>query len=532
MPERRLTLVHNARIHTCEPDRPAAQWFTMLGTKIQRVGSGPPPDAPGKIDCEGKTIVPGFVDAHAHFFQTGMDKLFVDLSGCTTVREMTDRLLAARTGKRAWLFGHSYAEDELSDVDFVTREHLDLVFPDQPVWVNRVDYHSAVVNSVALRRLDIPLGTHGFLMDAGVPNGILRSEAYFFGKVRVSRQYPIETKDRAVRTAAEACLARGITAVHALEGGNIFGEEGASTLLRRMNQIPLDITMFLQEKNAYLTARLGFEHLGGCILIDGSIGSYTAALDEPYENAPTQRGRLYEKPREFNNFVEEAHSLGVQLAFHAIGPRAIGMVLDAYERALHRSPRYDHRHRIEHFELATDDQLKRALDLGVVLSMQPSFEHFWGGPKGMYASRLGERWRRTNRIRTALDMGLRVAGGSDTNVTPADPLLGIHAAVNHPNPEQRVSVDEALRMMTLDAAYAGHNEKRHGSLAAGKEASFVVLDRDLFDVPEAEIKDVGVLETWRLGRQVYRHGVGTLRPPDGFDDSDDEAEPTPRRGEN
>ncbi len=512
MSDRKLTLFVGANVHTLDDTLPAATWFTVLGDRFQRVGAGPPPATPNTVDLSGRTVVPGFIDAHAHFFQTGLDKLFVDLGGCTTVAGIHERLRAAAGGPRTWLFAHSYEEDALTDVDAMESPHLDDAFPERPVWVNRVDYHSAVVNTAALRRLEIPAGTPGLLAREGAPTGVLRSEAYFHAKARIARLYPVETKDRAVKTAAQTCIERGITSVHALEGGRIFGEEGVAALLRRMKGLPLDLTLFLQEKNAYFTTRLGFEHLGGCILVDGSIGSYTAALDEDYLGQPGHRGVLYEKPREFGAFVEEAHTAGVQLAFHAIGPRAIELVLDAYDRALQRFPRHDHRHRIEHFELATDDQLARARDLGVVVSMQPAFEHFWGGERGMYASRLGEGWRRTNRLRDIRERGLVIAGGSDANVTPPDPLLGIHAAVNHPNPEQRVSARDALRMFTADAAYAGHNEKRHGSISAGKEASFVVLGADPLGVPPDAIARVAVLETWFQGRCVHRAATSPEAP--------------------
>jgi len=512
MAEKRQVLVHNANVHTVDEIQPHVTWFTVLGDRIQRAGLGPPPqNIPLRLDLGGRTVVPGFVDAHAHFFQTGIDKLFIDLLDTHTVAELGRRLTAGSVGgKRTWLIGHSFEEDELTDVKRLTRAHLDELFPDRPVWVNRIDYHAAVVNSVALRRLDVPLGTHGLLQDRGQPNGILRSEAYFHAKARVAQAYPIEIKERAVKTAADACIARGITAVHALEGGRIFGDAGVPMLLKRLHLLPLHVTLFLQEKNVYFTTRLGFEHLGGCILLDGSIGSYTAALNADYEGHPGQRGVLYEKQREFTSFVEEAHEAGVQLAFHAIGPRAIDMVLSAYDRALTRFPRYDHRHRIEHFELATDEQIARARDLGLVISMQPSFEQYWGGPDGMYASRLGERWRSTNRLRTILDRGILIAGGSDTNVTPPDPLLGIHGAVNHPNEEQRVSVEQALRMFTIDAAYSGFNENRHGSISPGKQADFVVLGADPFQVPAATLREIQVLQTWYRGRAVYRN-------PDGAD---------------
>ncbi len=233
-------------------------------------------------------------------------------------------------------------------------------------------------------------------------------------------------------------------------------------------------------------------------------GSYTAALDQDYQDAKGVRGHIYEKQREFFAFVEGAHDAGVQLSFHAIGPRAIQLVLDAYESALRKYPRYDHRHRIEHFELATDVQIHRARDLGVVASMQPNFEYFWGGPEKMYQKRLGDGWTSTNRFADILKHGLTIAGGSDTNVTPPDPILGIHAAVNHPNEDQKISVDAALRMMTINAAYAGFNETKMGTISPGKNAAFTVLDKDLFTVNPSEIKNIKVVETWFSGRCVYR----------------------------
>lgn len=504
MSERRPVLFHNACIHTVDDRRPRASWFVVLGDRFQQVGEGTPPPAHREVDLGGRCVVPGFVDAHAHFFQTGIDALMIDLSGARSLDEVADRLITnAPAGTRSWVFAQGFEEDALHEARPITRHDLDAIFMNRPVWVNRIDYHSAVANTAALRRLEIPHGTQGLLVDGGgQPTGILRAEAYFHAKTMVSRLYSLDMKERAIKAAVQACVPRGVTAVHALEGGRVFGDEGVQVVLKKMDSVPLDVTLFLQEKNVYLTDKLGFQHLGGCILIDGSIGSYTAALDEDYEGLRGQRGLLYEKPRKFHAFVEEAHVAGAQLAFHAIGPRAIQLVLDAYERALHRYPRWDHRHRIEHFELATDDQIRQAADLGLVVGMQPAFEHYWGGPEGMYATRLGERWRRTNRFATILDAGLTIAGGSDTNVTPSDPLLGIHAAVNHPNPEQRVTPEQALRMMTLDAAWAGFNENRHGSISPGKEASFAVLDADPLSVPRERIKDVRVLETWYRGRKV------------------------------
>ncbi len=500
-----ITVFENAEVLTVGRRRRRATWFSVTNGKFGEVGEGPAPAAKQRVDLQGRCVVPGFVDSHIHFFQTGLDLLFTNLSGCTTLEEVFARLDNDARGKRSWVFAHSFEEDALTDVTRLTAADLDARFPDRPVWVNRIDYHSAVANTAALRRLEVPPGTRGLMSDNGAPNGILRSDAYMHAKTRIARLYPVWVREKAVKEAVRACVRRGITAVHALEGGPLFGDEGVHVLLSKMENVPIDVTLFLQQKNVYFTQKMGFDHLGGCILIDGSIGSYTAALDDGGYPAGGD-GQLYENLRTIGPFISTAHAAGAQLAFHAIGPRAIDVVLDAYSKALLQKPRYDHRHRIEHFELATDAQIERAADLGVVVAMQPSFEHFWGGPDGMYASRLGERWRNTNRLRTILDAGVVVAGGSDANVTPPDPLLGMHAAVNHPNPDQRVTAEEALRMMTLDAAVAAFNDDRHGSIEAGKEASFAVLDQDPTAVDASAIKDIRVLETWAQGKQVHLAG--------------------------
>ncbi len=499
-------LFHGGKVHTVDAFRPSATWFTTVGRRFQQVGSGELPRASRRVDLKGQTVVPGFVDAHIHFFQTGIDALHIDVSGVRSLKELQEVLRdMAPKGQRTWVFANSFEEDNLQDIELLNRHHLDEAFAERPVWVNRVDYHSAVVNTLALKRLEIPPGTHGMLKGPdGKPDGILRASAYIYSKARVSRYYSIEIKDKAVKAAVQACLPKGITAVHALEGGDVFGDEGVHAVLRKMNTIPLDLSLFLQEKDIFLTNRLGFEHLGGCILVDGSIGSYTAALNENYEGFDNLRGILYERWRALSSFVSKAHRAGVQLAFHAIGPRAIQMVLDAYAKAMRKTPRYDHRHRIEHFELATDEQIRQAAELGVIASMQPAFEWYWGGPAGMYAARLGERWRNTNRFRSMLDAGVVIAGGSDANVTPPDPLLGMHAAVNHANHHERIDPARALRMMTLDSAYAAFTEKRQGSITPGKEASFVVLEEDPMTIDSSRLKDIRVMETWIKGKPVWR----------------------------
>jgi len=228
--------------------------------------------------------------------------------------------------------------------------------------------------------------------------------------------------------------------------------------------------------------------------VDGSIGSRTAAISVPYADDPNDannRGELYLSRDFLYDFAREAADNDMQLALHAIGDRAVKLVLDAYAQVGDKAG--DLRFRVEHAEIIDDKDIYRAADMGVILSMQPAFEYFWGGVGRMYQSRLGERYLVTNRLRPITDAGVTVAGGSDSNITPLDPLLGIHSAVNHPIPENAVDLETAIKMFTTDAAYACHQEGDKGRIAPGYRANLTILEENLFTVEPERIKDVKVV---------------------------------------
>ena len=226
----------------------------------------------------------------------------------------------------------------------------------------------------------------------------------------------------------------------------------------------------------------GLERIGGCLLADGSYGEHTTALKEPYFDDPATRGDLYFNDRELDDFVGRAHRAGLQISLHAIGDRAIEQVLSAYERALKKWPREDHRHRIEHFSLPTRAQIEKAAELGVAVAMQPNFaalppDHQPGAFRVAGYKQLGpERISRRHPYRWILDAGVLVAGGSGTR-TP-DPLEGIRAVAAHPEEERRLTTYEALSLFTVNAARIGFQEKEKGTLEPGKAADLVVLNRN------------------------------------------------------
>jgi predicted amidohydrolase YtcJ len=266
--------------------------------------------------------------------------------------------------------------------------------------------------------------------------------------------------------------------------------------------VPVDIVVYYQTTDVDAALALGLPRIGGCILVDGGHEARTAAFLEPYADNPDNYGILYFSQEALDGFVWRAHSHGLQVAMHAIGDAAIEQALNAYEKALKRLPRADHRHRIEHFEFPTPGQVRRAAALNIALGVQPAFNHYW--PHEHYIGSLGaERAARADPMRSLMEAGLKLGGGSDAPVTPLDPLLGIYAAVVYSRPEERLSIDQALRLFTRDAAWLSFDEKRKGSLEEGKQADMVVLSQNPLELPPSGLRDIQVVMTIHRGQIVY-----------------------------
>ncbi|MDW7650543.1 MAG: amidohydrolase [Bacillota bacterium] len=459
------------------------------------------------IDLKGRTVLPGLIDNHCHFMQTGYAANDIDLQGKNTVADIKETIaIASRFFPPGSIIrGFGYDDYQFPDGVPPSRWDLDAAAPDHLVWLNRIDLHSSVANSRFLNNLEIPLDTAGLEIDEqGVVTGRLRSEADRIAREFSSRLIGPETRGVALREAVRQALRTGVTTVCAMEGGDDSQDMDADFLLYNQGQLPLRVEVFYQTRDIAKVVGLGLRRIGGCILVDGSFGSRTAALLEPYADDPENYGYLYFDQHELDDFVEQVHMAGLQLSMHVIGDRAIELMLNSLEKVITKYPRPDHRHRIEHFELPTREHIERARKLGLVLSVQPAFEYFWGGAENMYGERLGpERVLRTNPLRTMLKRGLLIAGGSDSAVTPLDIILAIHAAVNHPNKNESVEIFEAVRMFTLDGAKALFREKELGSITPGKLADMVVLAEDPCAITARTLKSMNVDMTIVGGKIVY-----------------------------
>jgi predicted amidohydrolase YtcJ len=504
-------VLRNANVITMNPQQPRARALAVHAGNIVAVGSWrdvvPHAEGVSVLDLAGKTVVPGMIDTHTHFLWTALSLAALDVSGANdhVALQAIVRQAVAETTPGEAIIGMGFTEYALDTQEFSPIiDALDVVAPENPILLVGVTGHASAVNSRGLELLNFPRGTPGIMLDAdGRPNGLLadkaNNEAFgLFGEHSGTAGEAVEMIAKAIEKAHSV----GLTTVHALEGGSAGDNEVAEAFLAAMPSLPLRFVFFYQTLDVDRALELGLPRVGGCILLDGDVGPHTAALSEPYVNDPECYGTLYYTQEEIDAFVLKAHTAGLQVAMHAVGDAAVEQALNAYEAALNAHPRDDHRHRIEHCEVIREEQIQRAQRLGMALAIQPPFNHYW--PHTEYYPTLGkERAWKVDPVRTLVRPGLLVAGGSDSTVTPLGPLIGVHAAVNHSNPAERVSFQEALELYTINAARIAFQETDRGSLEVGKLADFVVLAEDPFSVDPSRIKDIPVEMTVIGGHIVY-----------------------------
>jgi predicted amidohydrolase YtcJ len=431
------------------------------------------------IDLKGQTVLPGFIDTHVHLAETGLLRQGLDLSPAENIGQALEMLVDAFPNRsHAGFFrAHSFDPSLMPEDRYLTRKELDAISSQVPIFVLRRDGHSCVVNTAFLRHCELSPDASGVEVDVhtGKPTGTLRALALERARVCRHRLLGEENRSEAIWEACRQAVRRGVTTLHAICGRI----EDVDLLGRLVGELPLEVVPYPNTMDLGTVVGRGWSRIGGDILVDGSLGSHTAALSRPYADRPEEHGHLYHAREHLVDFIGRAHSAGLQVAMHAIGDQAIEELLAAFEEVLGNHPREDHRHRIEHAELLRPGQIERIARWGIVLAVQPAFEAFWGGPEGMYASRLGpERVCQTNPFRQLQDAGIVIAGGSDSPITPIDPLAGMAAAVGHPNPRHRLSLVEAVRLFTSGGATAAFQEEQKGLLREGLRADLVVLSRD------------------------------------------------------
>jgi hypothetical protein len=459
--------------------------------------------------------VPGFIDAHIHFLAGGMGLSSVLLRDASTPREFADRIARfARTRPAGTWIRNGDWDHERWGGELPSRALIDADTPDHPVWVNRLDGHMALANTVALRAAgitrdtrDIPGGT--IVRDVnGEPTGVLKDNAQSL----VARIIPPPSDaefDDALDAAMQFVARQGVTSVHHMGTWDdlaVFERARRHERLRTRlyAAVPIDTWERLRDhvaRNGRGDAWLRVGALKG--FVDGSLGSHTAAMLEPFTDAPGDYGLFVNTPDDLYRWTKGADAADLHLIVHAIGDLAIRTQLDVYERVMRENGPRDRRFRIEHAQHLSKPDIPRFAALDVIASMQP----YHAIDDGRWAERLigPERAKLTYAIRSLLDAKARVAFGSDWFVAPPTPLEGIYAAVTRRTldgknpggwiPEQRISVEQALRAYTIDGAFASFEENDKGSIAIGKLADFVMIDRDITRIAPEEIADAKVVMT-------------------------------------
>ena len=522
------------RVWTGEPSQPWAEAVALAGERIVAVGSTASvrrmvSAETRVIDAHAGMVVPGFIDSHVHFLTGGMNLASVQLRDASTPAEFVARIkaFAATLAPGTWITGGDWDHQNWGG-ELPLRSWIDSVTPNTPVWINRLDGHMSLANTAAMRAARVPLSggdvPGGTIVReaSGEPSGIFKDNAQGLVDPAVPLAAP-EMMDRALSAASAYVAERGVTSVHHMgDWGDLAVFERAhrtGTLRTRIYAaVPLSTWERLRDTvrargrgDAWL--RIGA--LKG--FVDGSLGSHTAAMLDPFSDAADDRGLLVTTPEDLYAWTSGADRARLHVMVHAIGDRAINLQLGIFERVARENGARDRRFRIEHAQHIAPADIPRFGALGVIPSMQP----YHAIDDGRWAEKVigPERAKGSYAFRSLERAGATLAFGSDWFVAPPTPLEGIYAAVTRRTlddrnpggwvPEQKVSVEDALRAYTMGGAYASFEEAEKGSLAAGKLADVVILDGDLTAIAPETIRDARVMYTIVGGRVVFDRAAGS-----------------------
>lgn len=503
-------LIINGNCYNAEENGIVKNWIAIKNGRIAKTGTGKKYEnikrnAEIIIDAKGGSILPGFIDSHFHLVQTALNKSSMDLSEAKSFEDIGKAIEREKKSKKSKdIIGVRLKLENLKEKCFPDRMVLDKYCSDIPVWINSADYQVSMLNTYGLLYYKIPFRSAGVELDEKqVVTGVFRGSANAMLRTNILELYENVFRRNNVDEMMKKLISVGITSINAMEGGYMYSDKDAEFLIEYEENFPVDLILFYQSMDVHKIKSKNLKRIGGSLYLDGTIGSRTAALSTEYADMPGSMGSLRFLQRDLNEFVTECYKNKMQLALYAIGDRAIEEALNAHEYALYHTGIKGLRHRIEHAVLITSEQLKRAADMGIVLSMSPTYEKYWGGKGKMYQERLGESYIETNKFREIFDSGVILCGGSDSDVCEYNPLIGIHMAVNHPVASHRISIREAIRMYTLNAAYAVFAENEKGSLEEGKIADIAILDKDIEKINSSEIKDLKVTATIKAGEVLY-----------------------------
>lgn len=531
----------NGRIYTMDAAMPYAEAMCTEDGKFLKVGTNFDMEElqiPGVeiIDLNQQSVYPGFIDSHMHLGMLGSNLFECDLVNTGSIEELIERMKAYQKEKQIpkgeWIFGKGWNEDYFDSKRLPSREDLDQISTEHNICLTRGCYHMCVVNSNVLDFLGVDRDNHiieGGIYDVdenGVPTGICREAAL----KQVYSAFPPKTKEtfkEYIRLSSKYLLSRGLTSVSTddfmLPGFQKQDVLDAYVELRDANELKLRITeQCLLPDRESLEAFIAKGYRTGKgddrfkigqlkLLADGNLGTRTAYMEDAYADDPGNHGFPQYKQEDLNELVQIATAGGFQIAVHAIGDKASGMVITSLEALPEELKQKDLRANLVHCQVLNEGLMDKMQELGVVANVQPIFLHY---DVHMAEPRIGAKKLKTSyNWNTMLKRGMHMAFGSDSPIELPDPLFGIYSAVNRRDlngypeggwyPEEKITVDEAISCYTMGSAYATFDDHRKGSIRSGKLADFIVLSENLQEVDPLEIKNLQVLSTYVNGEKVH-----------------------------
>ncbi len=524
------TLINNINGYTFNSNQELVQFSALQFTDdrvdhILTEAENLPKEGIRVIDGNGQTLLPGLIDAHGHILSYGRLLLQVDLGGSLSETEAAQRVadFYSNNEELEWIQGRGWNQVLWESNEFPGADSLDLVVNDKPVWLRRIDGHAGWANTKAMelagvtRESEDPNGGQIIRDENGYPTGVFIDTAMNY----IASQIPTSTTEElknALSMAMNRLASYGLTAVH--DAGVSSQTIAAYKQLAEEGPLPIRVNVMLAASDPLFLDRLEEGYFRSDddtltinsvkIVGDGALGSRGAALIEDYSDDSDNRGLLRYNDERLEYLMRVAMNGGFQVNTHAIGDNANMKVLDNYERLISETDSRNLRHRIEHAQILRYEDILRFAKLGVIPSMQATHAT---SDKNMAQDRIGEvRIQGAYAWRKLMQADTLIANGSDFPVESPDPFWGLHASVtrqdqsNEPPggwlPDERMSLEEAFASFTVNAAFAGHQENLLGTLEAGKKADFIIIDRDIFKIPENELWQTQALETWVNGEKI------------------------------
>jgi predicted amidohydrolase YtcJ len=511
--------IYHGSIVTCEQQNRVFEYLVEDNGRILHVGNEPPPEltqSAERIELGGRALLPSFGDAHLHFsnwalvatiaFDPREARDFEELG--EMIREFSRRKRSSKIVAGFGLSPHSLKEKRL-----ITREELDSFESDRPLYLFCYDGHSAVFNSRMLEILPESVKqSRGFDGE----HGRVLHEAYFEATDFFTNSVPPLKLVKSTINGYDLLAKNGIGMIHPVEGIGFPRDLDVALVSfiakAQARQNNYNTRLFFQTMDVDKALRRGLPRIGGCFAtaLDGCFGRCDAALNESYSHDSGNRGILFYPDEEVIEFAKQANRAGLQIEFHTIGDAAIDQALKALEAALQEYPREDHRHTLIHACLISPENLEKCAKLSIGITLQPGIPVSPLEPPEYLQEIIGDRMAGSSPLRTMVDLGIHVSGGSDAPVIPPDPIAGLYGACNHPyDSAQSLTIPEALRMFTHEVAWTSFDEKERGTLEKGKIADMVVTNRNPLEMKPTDLRDLEVEQLYLSGKP-YKPGMGFL----------------------